>query len=226
MALNTTVLVPSSGCIDKAPDGIKSARFDYITKAIGDNRIEPSPPCSPFYYGNFQADNVQINASLTVGGTINAGGTVSAPNFNGNINIQSWKGFDIKHPNKPNHRLRHICLEGPEGGVYFRGRLTNSNIINLPDYWEGLIDPESITISLTQIGYTQDLIVDKIEWGKKVYIKSGNGSNIDCYYLINASRIDGEPLIVEYQGETPESYPGSSKQYSISGYNYDVREEN
>ena len=34
------------------------------------------------------------------------------------INVQSWKGFDIKHPNKEGHRLRHICLEGPEAGVY------------------------------------------------------------------------------------------------------------
>ena len=33
------------------------------------------------------------------------------------INVQSWKGFDIKHPNKEGHRLRHICLEGPEAGV-------------------------------------------------------------------------------------------------------------
>ena len=38
-------------------------------------------------------------------------GTVTAPNFVGNINPQAWKGFDIKHPNKENHRLRHICLE-------------------------------------------------------------------------------------------------------------------
>ena len=26
------------------------------------------------------------------------------------INPQAWKGFDIKHPNKKNHRLRtHLC---------------------------------------------------------------------------------------------------------------------
>jgi hypothetical protein len=217
MALNTTILVPSTGCGDRPPKGIKSARFDYIAKGLTGEDRYPEEACTPFFYGNFQVDNIQINGTAT-------GNFVGT--FSGTINVQSWKGFDIKHPNKPNHRLRHICLEGPEGGVYFRGRLTNSNVIDLPDYWNGLIDPESITISLTQIGYTQDLIVDKIEWGKKVHIKSGNGSNIDCYYLINASRIDGEPLIVEYEGETPESYPGSSKQYSISGYNYDVREEN
>ena len=56
-----------------------------------------------------------------------------------------------------------------------------------------------------------------------VKIKSGNGTSIDCYYTVQASRIDGEPLIVEYEGDTPAKYPGSSDQFSISGYNYDVR---
>jgi hypothetical protein len=163
--------------------------------------------------GTFTVDASQTNFS----------GTVTAPNFQGTINVQSWKGFDIKHPNKPNYRLRHICLEGPEGGVYFRGRLTNSNVINLPDYWNGLIDPETITVSLTQIGYSQDLIVEKIEWGQKIILKSGNGANIDCYYLVNASRMDGDPLIIEYEGASPKNYPGDNTQYSISGYHYDVR---
>ena len=45
------------------------------------------------------------------------------------INVQSWKGFDIKHPNKEGHRLRHICLEGPEAGVYYRGRIKNEKMI-------------------------------------------------------------------------------------------------
>ena len=167
--------------------------------------------------------NAGVGAKLEVGGAITAGGTVTAPTFRGSINVQSWKGFDIKHPNKPKHRLRHICLEGPEAGVYYRGRLTDSNIIELPDYWEGLIDIDSITVTLTQIGYSQDLIVESIDWGKKVKIKSGNASKIDCYYVIQAARIDGDPLIVEYEGETPAEYPGDDRQFSISGYNYDAR---
>jgi len=140
--------------------------------------------------------------------------------FQGTINVQSWKGFDIKHPNKKNHRLRHICLEGPEAGVYYRGRLKDSNVIDIPEYWIGLIDPETITVSLTQIGYTQDLIIDKIEWGRKIIVRSGNGANIDCYYVIHAARVDGEQLIVEYEGESPSDYPGDPSQYSISGYDY------
>ena len=92
--------------------------------------------------------------------------------------------------------MRHICLEGPEAGVYFRGRLKGKNTIELPPYWEGLIDVDSITVTLTQIGSSQDLIVESIDWGKVVKVKSGNGTSIDCYYVIQAARIDGEPLIV------------------------------
>ena len=205
-------------CSEKAGGwGIKSTRFDYIWKGDIDESKYPEDACDPRYHGNAQIDNLQVNQN------INGSGTCTFPTFQGNINVQSWKGFDIKHPNKEGQRLRHICLEGPEAGVYIRGKLTDNNVIDLPDYWSGLVDPESITVSLTQIGSSQDLIVDKIEWGRKVYVRSGNASTINCFYTIQASRIDGEPLIVEYEGETPAEYPGGSRQFSISGYDYDAR---
>jgi hypothetical protein len=200
--------IPSTGepdCTDRMAWGIPSTLYSYIFKNNADEAKYPPDACRPYYHSNAQIDNLQINGT-------------AYGNFQGTINVQSWKGFDIKHPNKPNHRL--ICLEGPEAGVYLRGRLTNSNTIDLPDYWDGLVDLESITVNLTQIGSSQDLIVDKIEWGKRIVIRSGNASNIDCYYVIQAARIDGEPLIVEYEGETPADYPGDPSQYSISGHDY------
>ena len=71
--------------------------------------------------------------------------------------MTSRKPFDIPHPTKKGHRLRHVCLEGPESGVYYRGRLTGKNVIELPEYWRGLVDPETITVTLTQIKTSQDL---------------------------------------------------------------------
>ena len=205
-------------CSEKAGGwGIKSTQYDFIWKGDIDQSKYPEDACQPRYHGNAQIDNLKVNQN------IDGSGTCTFPTFQGNINVQSWKGFDIKHPNKEGQRLRHICLEGPEAGVYVRGKLSGTNVIDLPDYWVGLIDPESITVSLTQIGSSQDLIVDKIEWGRKVYIRSGNASTINCFYTIQASRIDGEPLIVEYAGETPADYPGGSRQFSISGYDYDAR---
>ena len=135
------------------------------------------------------------------------------------INVQSWKGFDIKHPNKQKHRLRHVCVEGPEAAVYHRGRITNKNEIQLPSYWIGLIDYETITVQLTSIGSHQNIIVKR--WDEnKVYLQSQGGMPIDCFYHIMAARIDGEELVVEYEGESSADYPGDPSQFSISGYDY------
>jgi len=207
----------NTNCADAPTFGRFSTMYDYPTKGITQASKYPPEACKPWLHYNMRLGNLAVDQNIT------AGGVVTAPTFKGNINVQSWKGFDIKHPNKPNHRLRHICLEGPEAGVYYRGRLTGKNTIELPSYWEGLIDVDSITVTLTQIGSSQDLIVESIDWGKVVKVKSGNGTGIDCYYVIQAARIDGEPLIVEYEGETPAEYPGDDKQFSISGYDYDAR---
>ena len=169
--------------------------------------------------------NVTITGDVTVAGSqtitknLNVSGTVFST-FQGSINVQGWKGFDIKHPNKKGHRLRHVCVEGPEAAVYVRGTLKNSNIIELPEYWKGLIDPESISITLTPIGSYQELYIKNIEWGQKVTVMNSTSGSIHCFYSIWASRIDGEPLVVEYEGEDPSSYPGNSEQFSISGYDY------
>ena len=203
--------------------GTKDAAFDYITKSITGDNDYPADACDRLLHGSAQIDNIQVNTQMSGGGGINISGsiqtssTVTASEVTASgITLTSRKPFDIPHPNKPGWRLRHVCLEGPESGVYYRGRLTDSNVIELPDYWVGLIDPETITVTLTQIGSSQDLIVEAIEWGKRVVIRSGNASAIDCYYLIHAERIDGEKLIVEYEGSTIEDYPGNNSIYSIN----------
>lgn len=158
---------------------------------------------------------INLNGSTIIAGVGNIAAAI--------LELRSTKKtFDIIHPNKLGYRLRHACVEGPEAAVYIRGRLKDNNIIELPDYWNGLVDLETITVNLTQIGHSQDLFVEKIEWGKKVIIKSGNGTSIDCYYHIWADRL-GEKLIVEYQGETPDDYPGDNSSYSIAGWTYDKR---
>lgn len=213
----------STHCGDQGTFGRFSTRYDYVAKGLTEDDNYPEEACQPWLHYNMRVGNIQVDNSVVSQGDIKSATLIQAPQFQGNINVQSWKGFDIQHPNKKNHRLRHICLEGPEAGVYYRGRLTDSNVIDLPGYWKGLINPETITVSLTQIGSSQDLMIDKIEWGQKIFIRSGNASRIDCYYVIHAARIDGEPLIVEYEGKTPAEYPGDDRQYSISGYDYDAR---
>jgi len=212
--------IPSTGdpdCTDRPAWGIPSTLYSYIFKNNANERTYPPDACRPYYHQTAQIDSLQVNSSIIGSGSVNISGTVKASEVTANgITLTSRKPFDIPHPTKSGYRLRHVCLEGPESGVYYRGRLTNSDTIILPDYWKGLVDPESITVTLTQIGSSQDLIVDKIEWGSRIIIRSGNASNIDCYFLVNAERADGEKLIVEYLGQSSDDYPGDNSIYSIN----------
>ena len=223
---------PGSGgaapdCTDGPVGGVPSTIFSYIQKPSNNDPGAPQanpyskPACQPYYHSTAQIDQLQVNTNLT-GATATFSGTVTAPTFQGNINVQSWKGFDIKHPNKDGHRLRHICMEGPEAGVYIRGKCKGTTI-TCPPYWQGLVDPETISVHLTPVGSYQELFIESIEWGKRIQVRNNLGGPIECFYTITAQRIDGEPLVVEYEGETPAKYPGSSDQFSISGYDYDVR---
>jgi hypothetical protein len=206
--------VPGSGgqdCGDYATWGRKSTRYDYIFKGQAKEEDYPEEACEPWYHGNGQIDNLKVNNDVTVTGDVTAREVTAS-----GITLTSRKPFDIPHPTKEGYRLRHVCLEGPESGVYYRGRLTGDTTIELPEYWRGLIDPETITVTLTQIRTSQDLIVDSIEWGTRIKIKSGNGTTIDCFYLVHAERSDGEKLIVEYEGQSSDDYPGDNSIYSIN----------
>ena len=129
-----------------------------------------------------QAGVAPVAAINTTSGNMQIAGTFSALS----------KSFLIDHPTKPGMKLRHGSLEGPENGVYIRGKL-KGNKIELPEYWTKLVDPESITVNLTAIGKSQDLYVESII-DNVVYI---GGENANCFYTIFAERVDVAKLEVE-----------------------------
>ena len=189
--------------------------YEYIWYGNKDEDKYPDEACDPYYHKAAQIDNIRVNTLMDGAGNISMTGTITGSEVTANgITLSSRKDFDIPHPTKDGWRLRHVCLEGPEAGVYYRGRLTNDTMINLPEYWDGLVDPATITVSLTQIGSSQDLIVDAIQWGKRIKVRSGTAANIDCYFLVHAERKDGERLIVEYEGTSIDDYPGDNSQYT------------
>ena len=214
--------VPGSGgpdCNDYETWGTPSTSYYYIFKGNAKEEDYPEDACTPWYHQTAQIDGLQINTPGIIGdGSINITGTITSASqvTASGTTLTSRKPFDIPHPTKKGHRLRHVCLEGPESGVYYRGRLTGKSVIELPEYWRGLVDAETITVTLTQIKTSQDLIVDGIEWGTRVKVRSGNGTDIDCFYLVHAERKDGEKLIVEYEGESSDDYPGDNSIYSIN----------
>lgn len=174
--------------------------------------------------------NLNIGAAKSI--EIYCGGTASIDSPGLTINGRSWelyvmpqleiagKGFDIPHPTKKDHRLRYICLEGPEVGAYFRGTLKKSNIIELPDYWSNLVYPDSITVNLTPIGHHQELFVDKIESNKRIIVGNNSANTINCHYTVFAERITKDKLQPEYKGLTPNDYPGDNSEYILAGWDY------
>ena len=166
-------------------------------------------------------DNLDVSVSIAAGKDIVAQGEVMSRC--GKHILSAKKNFDIPHPTKEGWRLRHTCPEGPSNDVYIRGRLTGKTEIELPEYWKGLVDERSLSITLTAIGAHQDIIIKRWD-DEKVYLQSKGNMPIDCFYHIFAERKDGEKLIVEYPGETPTDYPGNNDEYSVSGYHYDTKE--
>ena len=164
--------------------------------------------------------DVAVNGNQSITKDLRVSGTTYA-SVQGTINVQGWKGFDIKHPTKENHRLRYVCLEGPEGGVYHRGILKDGEVIELPDYWKDLVDTKTITVHLTPIGVYQYLYYTVAT--NKIIVKNHGNLPTHCSYIVYGERKDGESLIPEYKGNSPEDYPGKNDQYSIAGYHYDRR---
>ena len=145
-----------------------------------------------------------VTGDLTINGTMKAGFAT----WSGSI-VATTKLFDIKHPSKEGHRLAHASLEGPEVGVYCRGRLKESNVINLPEYWKDLVHEDSITVQLQPIGSNQNLVIQ--EFNNEFIVIAEDSTNtdlitdlstIDCFYHIYGERKDVERLTVEYESDT------------------------
>ena len=178
--------------------------------------------------GNIVANGVTVmNGSCVVNGSVNVNGIIlhnGYINVNGAVNLTGVgdvasainlaktlpvKSFDIDHPtpSKKGWRLRYVCLEGPETGVYFRGKLNNENKIELPYYWRNLVHQDTITVNLTPIGNYQELFVENIS-NNEIIIRNREDGEVNCHFTVFAERKDVEKLIVEYEGKSAKDYPG------------------
>ena len=183
------------------------------------NDEEPSTP-------NINTDgNVNVKKDVNVDGNVNVKKNIKAKgevySNNGSHKLSSKKNFDIPHPTKDGWRLTHSCVEGPEAAVYIRGKLINKNVIKLPEYWKKLVDPNTITVSITPIEFHQDIIVKKFD-STEIILESNHKSDINCFYHVYGERVDTEKLISEYEGDI-EDYPGDNSERSIVGYHYDKK---
>ncbi len=131
---------------------------------------------------------IEANTKVDISGNLGVGGNFTA----------LTKSFLIDHPTKSGYKLQYASLEGPEHGVYVRGRIEGRNAFELPDYWADLVDPSTISVHITPIGTQQNLYVEDIK-NNTVYV----AGSIDPYhtkffYVVYGERKDVDKLSVEY----------------------------
>jgi hypothetical protein len=186
--------------IQSACSASLAMKVDGDSKFVGDGKTGP--------------DAIVVEGDMFVSGAVDCGNKGKLAARFGAADGRP-KPFDIQHPTKgKGHRLRYACIEGPEVGVYYRGRLKESNVIELPYYWKDLVDENSITVQLQPIGSNQNLVIQ--EFNNEFIVIAEDSTNtdlitdlstIDCFYHVYGERKDINPLIVEYEGETWQDYP-------------------
>ena len=138
------------------------------------------------------------------GGPTGAASSVTGPTG------PAGKSFIINHPTDENKYLVHVCLEGPEAGVYYRGKgeITNNESVEvvLPHYVEKLA--YGFTVQVTPIYSNKIVTLNSSEVENnafKVY-----GENAKFHWVVYGSRqeVNVEPnkADVNVKGNGPYLY--------------------
>jgi hypothetical protein len=102
------------------------------------------------------------------------------------------KTFVIDHPVRPEHYLIHACLEGPEAGVYYRGKATIEEgaeyvEIVLPDYVPHLAYDFTVHVTPVYDGRKKDAycITDVVSNRFRIYGETGR-----VHWMVHGKRAD------------------------------------
>lgn len=159
--------------VDQEVTSGASVNFDIlnVSKIIIDNHVE--------------IDTDTVTSAMTINRDVEINGELRATS----------KSFLIDHPTKRGMKLQYGNLEGPEHGVYLRGKVDSDGIINLPDYWFALVDMSTITVQITPIGVPDIYYVYEIT-DNSVTVMSKDGE-MNAHYFIQAERKDIDKLNIE-----------------------------
>ena len=157
------------------------------------NRIVTTANNSITFSGSNANQFKIVNLVEGSGNTIETG-TGDTVNFrvdnSGNIFATS-KSFIIPNQTKDGYNLRHGSLEGPENGVYFRGR-TNEDYIVTPLEWEWLVDYGTVTVLITS------------DCGDEIFVKeitptmiTVGGNTCEYSYVVYGERKDIDKMNIE-----------------------------
>jgi hypothetical protein len=138
------------------------------------------------------------------------------------------KTFVIQHPTDSNKYLVHACLEGPEAGVYYRGRgeITNHTncTIHLPPYVKKLA--HNFTVHLTpivdKITFRPTLGTTRVYYATEVYDNQFDvvGDNGQFFWIVHGQRqeinVEVDQTLVTLQGQGPYQWISSPESKTTS----------
>jgi hypothetical protein len=190
--------------------GLNSIAIGYMAGRSNQNANSIIINAGDDALNNTSTEGLFINPIRSVtGGTNN---TLCYDVITNEIVNDTTKTFVINHPIDKNKYLVHACLEGPEAGIYYRGKsiITNNEYveIELPEYVKYI--GTNYTINITKIfsgkKSNDTYETSEIEDNKfKVY-----GTNGKFYWTVFAERqkIDIEPNKNEFElkGDGPYKY--------------------
>lgn len=116
------------------------------------------------------------------------------------------KHFVIDHPLDPENRsLNHVCIEGPEAAVYYRGsgRLDGGRAeVELPTYFEALTRIDDRTVMLTAVSEENEPVVglaaSPVRDGRFVVRAADAGNSSQRFHWeVKAVRADVDRVVVE-----------------------------
>ena len=168
--------------LEDLKDGSEYAGFNIaITQYLSDlsgsfGNLNTGSFTGSFTGSNYSTDFTFEGDTLNVLGDVFVQGTLDA----------ATKNFKIQHPTMPGYYLVHSSLEGPERGMYVRGKLKTSDTIHLPDYWNELTDDVDITVQLTPIGNSCTHFVKSVN-KQEIVIGCDCGAP-HCFYIVHAQR--------------------------------------
>ena len=203
-ALNVASNAASQNSLDQQPayQSNLAIKSDGNLTVAGDSKTSHALLIS----GGSSIDTVRIVGDLHVTGSVDCLSKGRLEQRHSKADGLPAKSFDIEHPTKgKGWRLRYVCLEGPEAAVYCRGRVKESNVINLPDHWKDLVHEDSITVQLQPIGSNQNLVIQ--EFNNEFIVIAEDSTSIDCFYHVYGERKDVNPVLVEYEGNNRYDYP-------------------
>jgi hypothetical protein len=103
------------------------------------------------------------------------------------------KSFIVEDPTDSSRMIKYTSIEGPEAAIYSRGTAQLEGgwaVVDLPEHFTAMVDPESITVSLTPRAATSlglaaiEVFVDRIE----VWELQGGAGSYPFDYVVYGQR--------------------------------------